>query len=216
VSGHRSYEAILAAVERYYEGTFASHGASPRGVDWNSAESQLLRFEQLASLFRDDPGPFAVNDLGCGYGAFASFCRERGYAASYTGYELSSAMLDEARARFRDQPGVRFREGTALVAADYSVASGIFNVRLDFSDREWSEYVDDTIARLARASRKGFAFNMLTSYSDADRQRPDLFYADPREVFDACKTRYSRNVALLHDYGLWEFTIIVRLIHEQP
>jgi SAM-dependent methyltransferase len=216
VSSRTSHEPILAAVERYYDGTFAKHGASPRGVDWNSAESQLLRFEQLAILFRGDPGPFSVNDLGCGYGAFASFCRERGYPVSYTGYELSSAMLSDAQARFHDQPDVRFREGTALADADYSVASGIFNVRLDFSDREWSAYVDDTVAQLARASGKGFAFNMLTSYSDVDRQRPDLFYADPRTMFDTCKTRYSRDVALLHDYGLWEFTIIVRLPRESP
>jgi hypothetical protein len=37
-----------------------------------------------------------------------------------------------------------------------------------------------------------------------------LYYADPRVLFDHCKTRYSKNVALLHDYGLYEFTILVR------
>ena len=40
--------------------------------------------------------------------------------------------------------------------------------------------------------------------------RPDLYYADPCELFDRCKRRYSRNVALLHDYDLYEFTILVR------
>jgi hypothetical protein len=28
--------------------------------------------------------------------------------------------------------------------------------------------------------------------------------------FDHCKRNFSRQVALLHDYGLWEFTILVR------
>jgi hypothetical protein len=51
---------------------------------------------------------------------------------------------------------------------------------------------------------------MLTSYSDPGRMRPDLYYGDPREYFDLCKRKYSRHVALLHDYGLYEFTIIVR------
>jgi hypothetical protein len=37
-----------------------------------------------------------------------------------------------------------------------------------------------------------------------------LYYADPCAIFDLCKRRYSRNVALLHDYGLYEFTIVVR------
>ena len=39
--------------------------------------------------------------------------------------------------------------------------------------RAWPEYVRETIDRLAALSTRGFAFNMLTSYSDADRMRPD-------------------------------------------
>jgi SAM-dependent methyltransferase len=202
-------EAILDAVERYYSAKFDEHGARAEGVDWNSAESQELRFEQLAQLLRGRTGPFSVNDLGCGYGALAAFLRREGYDARYTGYELSPAMLEAARAAFDDER-VRFVEGSTLEPADYSVASGIFNVRLGFDDDEWRAYVDATIGDLARASGSGFAFNMLTSYSDADRKRPDLYYADPREIFDFCKTRHSRHVALLHDYGLWEFTIVVR------
>jgi hypothetical protein len=58
--------------------------------------------------------------------------------------------------------------------------------------------------------KRGFAFNMLTSYSDADRMRSDLHYGDPCRFFDYCKRTYSKQVALLHDYGLYEFTVLVR------
>lgn len=205
-----SHDAILAAVEDYYSTAFAEHGASARGVDWNSAESQIERFRQLAYLFRDERGEFSVNDLGCGYGAFAAFLENDGYDVSYTGYELSEPMLEHARKTFRKERRFRFRSGSDLAPADYSVASGIFNVKLGFSDEEWRPYVERTIGEMAAASRRGFAFNALTSYSDVDRRRADLYYADPRDLFDVCKTTYSRNVALLHDYGLWEFTIVVR------
>jgi len=57
---------------------------------------------------------------------------------------------------------------------------------------------------------QGMAFNMLTKYSDADRMRPDLYYADPLFFFDYCKRNFAKNVALLHDYHLYDFTIIVR------
>jgi hypothetical protein len=63
---------------------------------------------------------------------------------------------------------------------------------------------------MAQLSRRGIAFNMLTSYSDPERITPRLHYADPCEMFDWCKRELSRHVALLHDYGLWEFTMIVR------
>jgi SAM-dependent methyltransferase len=203
-------DAILSAVERYYSNRFAEHGASAKGVDWNSEQSQELRFEQLAQLFRSDPSPFSINDLGCGYGAFARFLERTGFEGLYVGWELSPQMLAHARASFAGREDVQFREGASLAPADYSIASGIFNVRLGFADTEWRNYVDEMLDELAQASLKGFAFNMLTSYSDADRRRPDLYYADPREIFDLCKTRYSPDVALLHDYGLWEFTAIVR------
>jgi SAM-dependent methyltransferase len=203
-------DAILDAVERYYSAKFDEHGPRAQGVDWNSAESQELRFVQFTHLFRQENDRFSINDLGCGYGAFAAFLQQHGYDARYTGYELSPAMLEAARATFRENKDVQFVHGSILEAADYSVASGIFNVRLGFDEDEWRAYVEATIDDLAGASRSGFAFNMLTSYSDPDRRRPDLYYTDPGAVFDLCKRRYSRQVALLHDYGLWEFTIVVR------
>ena len=64
--------------------------------------------------------------------------------------------------------------------------------------------------RLNALSARGFAFNMLTKYSDAERMRSDLYYADPCFLFDYCKKRYARRVSLLHDYPLYEFTMIVR------
>ena len=59
-------------------------------------------------------------------------------------------------------------------------------------------------------SNKGFAFNCLTSYSDRDKMRNDLYYADPSFLFDYCKKKYSKNVAILHDYDLYEFTVLIR------
>ena len=50
----------------------------------------------------------------------------------------------------------------------------------------------DTIDRLAALSTRGFAFNMLTSYSDPEYMRDDLYYGDPRFFFDHCKRRHSR------------------------
>jgi SAM-dependent methyltransferase len=196
-------------VERYYSGRFAEHGATARGVDWNSPESQELRFDQLLRVADRETGAFSLNDFGCGYGALVPYLRRRGLDAEYRGFDLSASMLEHAR---REYPDVIFvgTEGE-LGRADYTVASGIFNVKMDVLAEDWREYVFATLGAIARLSVKGFAFNMLTSYSDPDKMRDDLYYGDPRLVFDHCKREYSRDVALLHDYGLYEFTAIVRL-----
>lgn len=204
---------LLGSVERYYAARVAEHGATARGVDWSSPESQLLRFDQLARLWgTEGGGEIDVIDYGCGYGALVDYLLERGGGAPfrYQGFDISDAMIRETRSRAG--PGRRFTtdEGS-LARAEYAVASGIFNVKLDADDADWSEYMRRTVDRLAALATTGFAFNALTSYSDADRRRSDLHYADPLRWFDYCKRTHSRFVTLLHDYPLYEFTLLVRV-----
>ena len=201
---------ILDTVAAYYSEKLATHGETPRGVDWNSPESQVLRFEQLLRIIEGEE-PFSLTDLGCGYGALLEHLRKKGAPATYLGYDVSASMIKAAQARFKGDPGARFfASGEPRESTDYAVASGIFNVRLHHNVDEWWNYLTATLDRLNRAADKGFAFNCLTSYSDAHRMRDDLYYADPGVLFDFCKKKYSRQVALLHDYDLYEFTILVR------
>lgn len=93
---------------------------------------------------------------------------------------------------------------------DYLVASGIFNVKLNSTEEMWEDYIKNSLIQFNALSTKGFAFNMLTSYSDEDKKRSDLYYANPLELFDFCKKNFSKYVSLHHDYKLYEFTIIVR------
>jgi SAM-dependent methyltransferase len=212
-SGPESVErtGLLDDVASYYGAKFAVHGATAEGVDWNSVESQELRFAQLVKVCDLDDEPFSITDYGCGYGALVPYLARGGHDFVYRGYDLSPAMLEYARTTHADPPRIEFT-GIAdeLEPTDYTVASGIFNVKLESEDEAWQSLVLETLERMAKLSRRGFAFNVLTSYSDPTRMRPDLYYADPVFLFDHCKTRYSRNVALLHDYGLYEFTVIVR------
>ena len=201
---------MLTEIANYYSGKLAAHGETPQGVDWNGEASQTLRFEQLSKIFTKSE-QISLNDLGCGYGAFLSFLEDRCQRSSYLGVDVSESMILTAKKRFHGTPNARFIcSAEADVVADYGVASGIFNVRLERSDTEWYEHLDKTLETLNRTSRLGFAFNCLTSYSDEDKKCDYLYYADPCVVFDLCKRRFSKQVALLHDYGLYEFTIIVK------
>lgn len=120
-------------------------------------------------------------------------------------------MIAAARRLHPDLPASALvTSASGLAAADYSVASGVFNLRLEVDDAAWRAYVVETLDTLDGVSERGFAFNMLTRYSDPERMRPDLYYGDPCFFFDHCKRAYARDVALLHDYGLYEFTIVVR------
>ncbi len=201
---------LIDEVATYYSNKLAEHGETPRGVDWNGEESQILRFTLLARVIESGK-PYSVNDLGCGYGALFDYLRQRPEPVDYRGIDVSSDMVTAAQARHQGVNNACFVVSDRPDrVADYGIASGIFNVRQERSDDEWRRYMKKVLTTLDQASQKGFAFNCLTSYSDADKMRSYLYYADPLWLFDLCKRHYSKDVALLHDYGLFEFTILVR------
>lgn len=201
---------IHGGVKKYYSAKLGEYGETPRGVDWNGESSQTLRFDQVCKII-DLPSGFSINDLGCGYGALLDYLSPRYSKVYYEGYDIASGMIHAAQNRFAKMEHVSFvvsHEPRGI--ADFSMASGIFNVRLDWSDSVWWDYVGTTLEVMNRSSRRGFSFNCLSSYSDPDKRKDYLFYADPRVLFDQCQRRFSRHVALLHDYGLFEFTLLVR------
>jgi hypothetical protein len=139
-----------------------------------------------------------------------------GFAGQYLGYDLSAPMIATAQAGppATENPS-RYQFTTDLTTvgqADYTLASGIFNVKMGIAADRWLDYIHSSIAQMAALSRCGFAFNVLTGYADREKMRPDLYYADPLALFAYCR-QFSRAVALLHDYPLYEFTILVRLAH---
>jgi SAM-dependent methyltransferase len=203
---------ILRNVNSYYTEKVLKHGPSPHGADWRNEESQLARFVQLLKLVKNTATDFSINDLGCGYGKLYEFLNENYDSFSYTGYDLSEEMISNALRLYGNSGSHDFRaigDLDELTPADFTVTSGIFNVMMGHSADEWQDYFLTVLRQMDRVSKSGFAFNCLTIYSDKEYMKDNLYYADPCFYFDYCKKHFSRNVALLHDYDLYEFTILV-------
>ena len=164
----------------------------------------------MSRVVSQDEPAVSLLDVGCGYGALLDHLNAVGLTVDYRGFDVSEAMVDAARARHQASRSAFTSSVEAIEPASFAVASGIFNVKLHHSVEQWRGYVLETIGSLDTLSTRGFAFNMLSTYSDPEKRRDDLFYADPCEMFDLCKRRFATRVALLHDYPLFEFTVIVR------
>lgn len=199
--------------KQYFEERLTTHGATARGVDWNSETAQEARFAQLCKVI-NPAQPFSLLDYGSGYGALADYLLRMNFPMEqYIGYDVIESMVEKGQEVFASQAGWSFTSSfDALQPLDYTIASGIFNLKLDTSFEQWTEYVTDEMHKMDRLSRKGFSVNFLTKYSDAEYMRSHLYYADPCYLFDYCKRNFSRNVALLHDYDVYDFTIIVRKV----
>ena len=196
----------------YFSEKLENFGPTSKGVDYNGPEAQERRFEQLVKVINHTQ-PFSVIDYGSGYGAMFDFLQKKGWQFEYYGIDLIEKMVVAGRETHKEFPNAHFTtQESDVPLVDYLLAGAIFNIKLETSYTDWQEFAVKTLHRMNDLCSKGFSFNMLTKYSDADRmaQRPDLFYGDPLFFFDLCKRNFSRNVALLHDYGLYDFTILVR------
>ena len=158
----------------------------------------------------------AIVDYGCGYGALAAYLRGRGHQGPVP--RLRRQRRDDRRPR-------RAHVARSATAGSRRSRDELHRGRLrgrqrhlqrqaaDAGDAEWRRRTCARPSPIWRAlGARGFGFNALTLYSDADKRRPDLYYADPLELFDHCKRTYSRFVTLLHDYPLYEFTLLVRRV----
>lgn len=202
----------IKSYKDYFNDKIEKHGATPKGVDYNGPEAQETRFEQLVKVI-DPSRPFKVIDYGCGYGALFEFLQAKGWEFEYYGFDMLEKMILAGTEAHKGIANAHFMYQTSeLPVADYLLAGSIFNNKFDAVHEEWQAMVLDTLRNMNSFCNRGFSFNILTRYSDADRmaQRPDLYFADPLVLFDFCKRNFSRNIALLHDYGLYDFTILVR------
>lgn len=198
-------------VSDYYSDKINKYGAAPAGVDWNGIESQQLRFKTLSNII-DYSVDFDILDFGCGYGAYLSYLNKNIKTRfNYYGLDISDDMLTQAKQNHEEIKNATWiKELPVDFKVDYTISSGIFSVKLDEPVDTWEAYCFETLNKINSVSRCGFAFNMLTSYSDVEYIKNHLYYAIPEKIFGHCMSTYSRKVCLEHSYPLYEFSIMVK------
>jgi SAM-dependent methyltransferase len=206
-----SVKGVCNDVEGYYTSRVTKYGATPLGVDWSCLATQRLRFVQLLRIC-DFRAAFSLNDVGCGYGALVDFVGERYPTAEmdYLGVDLSAAMIRRARRRHRARDGRRFVVGDASPrVADYSIASGIMNVKLHHSREQWERFVTHILSEMHRTSRRGFAVNFMAAAS-TDDSPSELYRTSPEPWQHYCRRELGCSVEVLAGYGMREFTLLAR------
>jgi hypothetical protein len=123
-------------------------------------------------------------------------------------FDISEEMIKAASNYVENQKTCFIKSDKITKLADYSFTSGIFNVKFKKSDEEWKNYILETLSNMNEYSKKGFSFNLLTTYVDYKEEH--LYYGDPLFFFDYCKKKFSENLSLIHNYNLWDWTIHVK------
>ncbi|MBK1644596.1 methyltransferase type 11 [Thiocapsa imhoffii] len=140
---------------RFYLDSLASHGETAKGVQWQSSQTQALRFEILRGLLPEDLSTLRLVDAGCGFGDFHRFLARRAdEPGHYLGLDLMEPMVEVARRRTGCEIRCCDVLNDRLPVADYYVCSGAMN---NLTREETWRFIRQCFA----ASRAGFVFNLL-------------------------------------------------------
>ncbi len=187
-----------------YRDNFLIHKDSPLGTYQNDRTTQHLRFERIIRPFRTIlKEDVSFHDFGCGV------CDLHQYFINYSGTEVIDEMINHARIKF---PGIRILKRDILLEPDPEkfdivvFSGGLYlpgNIPLD----EWRKFVFAIVDKMFDSCKVGISFNLLSTYNTY--QGPNLFFLDPREMFDYCCKKFSRFVQLDQSYPLYEWTVSV-------
>ena len=169
-----------------YEEQISNHGFSPRGVFWQSDNTQKSRFETLIKAIKhsDQSGKISISDFGCGYGALYQYIQNKPFmkGSLYIGYDIVDSFINEAKQRFPHTEWVCSEK--ILKETDYIFISGTFNMAFDKSIPEWENYLENQLRECYEKTKKVLAFNLL--YSEKTKIEQNLYYSEIDRVFKFC------------------------------
>jgi SAM-dependent methyltransferase len=189
-----------ARINRRYDERLDRFGDDIRTLASGTDERRRLRFQVLTEIGLRNG--CTVLDLGCGFGDFLGYIRDRGLEVDYTGYDINPRLIEIARRRY---PGATFDvvdiQEQEFPTFDYIVSSSAFNLPLETRDNY--EFLADILRACYGHAREGVALDLLSSYVDFEG---DAFHYSPEQVFAIGKS-LTRRVMLRHDYPLFEFCL---------
>ncbi|MDA0183502.1 class I SAM-dependent methyltransferase [Solirubrobacter phytolaccae] len=191
---------VFAGVASYYDGLVAEHGDSPRSADYGDPRSQQAKFAVLAAV--EELRGARVLDVGCGLAHFADYLDEAGLGVTYTGVDLSAAMVGLARER---RPDLDIRQANILHEDlgefDVVLANGIFYLLGD----DALSLMHGLVERMWSHAQRAVAFNSLSAWAtDAEAEE---FHADPAETVSWVRATLTPRLVLRHDYHTRDFTV---------
>jgi len=190
---------------RKYRERWEQYGYDPRTLYWDKGRQQVRFTAALEVLRPNEYG--SVMDVGCGFGDFLAHLKALGWSGQYTGVDIVPELLAEARRR-HGEPNASFhcadiQEQPLNVQAAMGVALGIFNHRLK---QDNMLFISSMLEAMWNHTTDVVVLDFLST--SADIRRDELFYADPRAIYDLAR-RFSRRVMIHHAYIPFEFQVKV-------
>ena len=183
--------------DKFYTSALKQYGKSAKGVNWNSKESQEIRFKTILELLPEDLSNYNIGDAGCGFGDFYAYMiMHNKKPKKYLGIDSISEMCTIAKTQTKSEILHLDICKNELPTQDYYVCSGALNTLTSFESYLF-------IQNCYKSSKNGFVFNVLFG----DKESQTYNYMSNYHVEKIAKDLGVKNVVFRDDYLLHDITV---------
>ena len=167
------------------------NGFTPLGLFWNSKKSQYDRFDTLLFLIMKFKfkRQLRISDIGCGYGSFLVYLREKKIKIYYSGYDINKNLINYC---VKNYPKNLFKVSyypTELT--DITVASGTYNYTATDNVKIWEDYIIFNLKKCIAKSKLGLIFNLQFTKKESFIKN-NIYYTNIDFMFNKLKKDFLK------------------------
>ena len=185
---------INSLLIRTYRKNVKKYGFTPRGLFWNSRESQENRFKILSKLLlkysKNIDNEIRIADIGCGYGDLNSYLLENFVKKfSYKGYDINPQFIDYCKTLNKNNENFFSVSDHPLETCDFSIMNGTYNYAINENIRRWEKYLIHNLEKCYKHSKIGIIFNL--QHSKSTKIVNSIFYTSRFSMEEKLKRAFN-------------------------
>ncbi|OGV38764.1 MAG: hypothetical protein A2X48_18230 [Lentisphaerae bacterium GWF2_49_21] len=197
-----NYRTLFSKSNEIYDAASRRKACKTYHSLWTTKSGQYHRFSEILHFI--DNMDCSILDIGCGNGRLVEFLNYNGFTGKYTGVDINSNLLKEARHDFPGQEFVNadfFKKRIPL--HDYVVMSGTLNANFG----QDMDFVFNFIRRMHELSRKKSVFNAITEY--VNFKEKEMYYINPAALIEYTVRNLSPKFEIRHSFVPYNFTMCI-------
>ena len=154
----RSFNLLLTNI---YNRNVKKFGYTPRGLFWNSRDSQFKRFKILARLIEENTNHEIpkIADIGCGYGDLLTYFKKKlKVNFHYYGCDINKQFIELCKKKHKNVNF--FVSDSPVESCDFSIMNGTYNFAVYENLKLWERYVEYNLTKCFAKSNKGIIFSL--------------------------------------------------------
>ena len=189
-----SFSYLEYKINNSYTNRLMKYGNSPQGLFWKNSFTQIHRFELIITALNkySDLKKFTICDIGCGYGKFFEFLRDKLKKSTfqYKGCDLNNKLIDYCTKNYSDKNCKFYKKSSPQGMVDFSVISGTFNLSVTNNIKIWERYILKNLTNIWKQTNKIMAFNLL--HQNEKNIKQGLYYTNKNWIKDICEQNFGK------------------------